>query len=143
MDPLLASGALVLGLAVLVVAADVFVGAAEGVAVHLRWSPAVIGAIVVGFGTSVPELVTSVLAALAGDPDLAIGNAAGSNVANLTLVLGMAALVAPLRGVGRGPGRDVLIAVFGSILLLTVALNGSIGLLDGLLLLGGLALTLG
>jgi cation:H+ antiporter len=91
---LLAIAGLVVGVLVLVKAADLFVAAAEGVAVHLRWSPAVVGAVVVGFGTSLPEMVTSAVAAFAGEPDLAIGNAAGSNVANLLLILGVAAVVA-------------------------------------------------
>lgn len=127
--------ALLVGLVVLVKAADVFVVAAEGIALLRRWSPAVIGAVVVGFGTSLPELVTSAVAALRGQPELAIGNAAGSNVANLLLVLGMAAVVAPLRGSGRGPGRDVAIASAGGVLLAGLALRGRLGLVDGLVLL--------
>jgi cation:H+ antiporter len=138
----LAAGAILLGLVVLVRAADVFVCAAEGTAVHLRWSPAVIGAVVVGFGTSLPELVTSAAAALDGSPDLAIGNAAGSNVANLLLILGLAAVTAPLRGAGRGPARDVGIAVGAGALLVVLSLRGELGLVDGLVLSGALAATL-
>jgi cation:H+ antiporter len=131
--------AVVGGLVLLVVAADRFVVAAEAMALHLRWSPAVIGAVVVGFGTSLPELVTSATAAYAGEPDLAIGNAAGSNVANLLLILGVAAVVAPLRGTGRGPGRDVLIAGGAGVLLVGLAASGEVGTLDGLVLIGALA----
>jgi cation:H+ antiporter len=135
--------ALVAGLVILVVAADRFVVAAEGVAVHLRWSPAVIGAVVVGFGTSLPELVTSVLAASSGDADLAIGNAAGSNVANLLLILGVAALVVPLRGEGHGPGRDIAIAGGAGLLLLGLATGGQLGVVEGTLLLVALLGTVG
>jgi cation:H+ antiporter len=135
--------ALVVGLVVLVRSADVFVLAAEAVAVRRRWSPAVIGAVVVGFGTSLPELVTSGVAAYAGEADLAIGNAAGSNVANLLLVLGVAALVAPLRGSGRGPGRDVAIASLGGLLLAALALDGAIGVLDGIVLVVALGVAIG
>lgn len=139
MTVLAAVGALVVGLVVLVRAADVFVGAAEAVAVGLRWSPAVIGALVVGFGTSLPELVTSAAAAFAGEPDLAVGNAAGSNVANLLLILGVAALVAPLRGTGAGaPGRDVTVAAGAGLLLLGLSLSGELGLADGVVLLAAL-----
>lgn len=138
---MLAIGAVVLGLAVLVKGADVFVVAAEGIAIHRRWSPAVIGAVVVGFGTSLPELVTSAAAAVAGEPDLAIGNAAGSNVANLLLILGIAALIAPLRGAGRGPGRDVAIAAGAGLLLIALALSGELGLVDGIVLIGALMAT--
>jgi cation:H+ antiporter len=127
--------ALLVGLGLLVVAADVFVGAAELVAMRRRWSPAVIGAVVVGFGTSLPELVTSVLAAFAGEADLAVGNAAGSNVANLLLILGLAALVAPLRARAAPPRRDAAIAGTAGVLLLLVSLDGGIGVLDAAILL--------
>jgi cation:H+ antiporter len=124
---LAASLALLVGLALLVVAADTFVGAAELLAVRRRWSPAVIGAVIVGFGTSLPELVTSVLAAFAGAPDIAVGNAAGSNVANLTLILGLAALVAPLRAGPTRPRRDAALAAAASVALLAAALGGVVG----------------
>ncbi len=139
MTILLATAALLAGLVILVGAADLFVGAAEGLALLLRWSPAVIGAVVVGFGTSLPELVTSAVAALDGQPDLAIGNAAGSNVANLLLILGVAVLVAPLKGPGTGPGRDIAIAAGSGLLLIVLASSGELGLSDGLLLLVVLA----
>lgn len=131
------------GLVLLVTAAEVFVGGAEGVAVRLRWSPAVIGAVVVGFGTSLPELVASAVAALAGEPDLAIGNAAGSNVANLLLILGVAALIAPIRGGARGPGRDIALASGAGLALIGLAADGRLGLLDAALLLVALAAATG
>jgi cation:H+ antiporter len=134
-DLVLAAVAVVVGLVALVVAADRFVVGAEGLAVRLHWPPVVIGAVVVGFGTSLPELTTSVLAALAGEPDLALGNAAGSNVANLLLVLGIALLVRPLvRSGTRREGRDTVIAVAAGFLLLLFALDGVIDLRDGVLL---------
>jgi cation:H+ antiporter len=138
----LAIAAIAAGIVVLVWAADLFVAAAEGIAVHLRWSPAVIGAVVVGFGTSLPELFTSAAAALDGEPDLAIGNAAGSNVANLLLILGAAALIAPLRGGRRGPGRDVAVAIGAGLLLAWLASSGELGLLDGLVLVAALLATI-
>ncbi len=137
-DVILALGALTVGLVVLVKAADAFVVAAESIAVHRRWSPAVIGAVVVGFGTSLPELVTSAVAAFGGEAELAIGNAAGSNVANLLLVLGVAAMVAPVRGTGRGPGRDVAVASAGGVLLVALALTGRLGPVAGSVLLAAL-----
>lgn len=139
---ILAAGALLIGLVVLVKAADVFVVAAEGIAVNRGWSPAVIGAVVVGFGTSLPELVTSAVAAFGGEAGLAIGNAAGSNVANLLLVLGVAAVVAPIRAAGRGAGWDVAFASVGGLLLVGVALSGRLGLVDGLVLLAALGTAL-
>ena len=139
MPVLLAALALVAGLVVLVKAADEFVAGAEAFAVHRSWSPAVIGAVIVGFGTSLPELVTSVTAVIGGSPDLAIGNAAGSNVANLLLVLGVAAIVSPVvGGPDQRPKRDGIIAAIASVLLLIAAVNGSIGLWEGALLTAGL-----
>ncbi len=142
MELLLASVSLLLGLVLLVVAADLFVGAAEGLALRLGWSPAVIGAVVVGFGTSLPELVTSVVAAYGGEPDLAIGNAAGSNVANLTLILGLAVLVAPLARPSRSSGRDIVLAWLAGLVLLGLSLDGALGWVDGVVLLVALALAL-
>lgn len=127
--------ALLAGLVLLVRSADTFVAGAEAIALRLGWSRAVIGAVVVGFGTSLPELVTSVLAAFRGQPDLALGNAAGSNVANLLLILGVAALVAPIVGTPhQAPRRDGLIAGLAAVALLVVALGGSIGTVEGVVL---------
>jgi cation:H+ antiporter len=129
--------ALVVGLVLLVRSADTFVAGAEAVALRLGWSRAVIGAVVVGFGTSLPELVTSVLAAFGGQPDLALGNAAGSNVANLLLILGVAALVAPIVGAPhQAPRRDAVIAGAASVALVLVALDGRIGTAEGAILVG-------
>lgn len=135
--------ALVVGLVVLVKAADTFVAGAESFALHRRWSPAVIGAVVVGFGTSLPELVTSVLAALRGQPDLALGNAAGSNVANLLLILGVAALVAPIvAGPDQAPRRDGVIAGLASVALLLVAFDREVAAVEGAVLVAVLLATI-
>jgi cation:H+ antiporter len=85
-----------IGLVLLTKAADEFVEGAANVAGALRVSPIVIGAVIVGFGTSAPELLVSGLAAQGGNLELGVGNVVGSNVANLTLVLGSAALIVPL-----------------------------------------------
>jgi cation:H+ antiporter len=93
---LLAILGVVAGLVLLTYAADQFVIGAARIATVLRLSPVVIGAVVIGFGTSAPEMVVSGLAAGQGSLDIAFGNIVGSNVANLTLVLGAAALVTPI-----------------------------------------------
>jgi cation:H+ antiporter len=85
---------LVLGLALLALASEWFVVGAARVATSLRISAVIVGAVVVGVGTSAPEVLVTVLASSGGDPDLAVGNVVGSNLANLTLVLGVAALTA-------------------------------------------------
>ena len=93
---LLASASILFGLLVLVWGADRFVMGASGLSRNLGVSPLVIGLTVVAFGTSAPEMMVSLIAALDGAPGIAIGNAIGSNIANIGLILGAAAVVAPL-----------------------------------------------
>ncbi len=103
-----------IGFYLLTRAADEFVEGAANVAHGMRVSPVVIGAVIVGFGTSAPELLVSGIAAFRGDLDLGVGNVVGSNVANLTLVLGAAALIIPIfvsREVLRREGPLSLAAV--------------------------------
>ncbi|MDM7481486.1 MAG: calcium/sodium antiporter [Halomonas sp.] len=93
---LLAFVAVVVGLVLLIWSAEKFI---DGAAATSRWlglSPLLIGMLVIGFGTSAPEMMVSVLAAMQGNPGLAVGNAYGSNIANIGLVLGFVALIAPL-----------------------------------------------
>ena len=109
------------GLVVLAKGADVFVVAAARLAVTLKLSPVVVGAVVVGFGTGAPELLVSVLAAARGSIDLAAGNVVGSNLANLTLVLGVAGVVARPETLPRVVRREAplclaTVAVFGLLL---------------------------
>ncbi|MEY3072068.1 MAG: hypothetical protein RLZZ353_264 [Actinomycetota bacterium] len=98
---------LVLGLVVLVQASDQFVIGSARLAVELRLAPVVVGVVIVGFGTSAPELLVSGLAAAQGAIDLGTGNIIGSNIANLLLVLGVAAIVAPLAIDGDVLKREV------------------------------------
>jgi cation:H+ antiporter len=84
------------GVVLLAYASDQFVIGAARAATLLRLSPIVIGAVVIGFGTSAPELLVSALAAGQGTLDVAVGNVVGSNIANLSLVLGAAALFTPI-----------------------------------------------
>ncbi len=88
--------AIVLGLAVLMWSADKFVDGAAATAKHLGVSSLLIGMVVVGFGTSAPEMVVSAFAALDGKPALALGNAYGSNIINITLILGLSAVFATI-----------------------------------------------
>jgi cation:H+ antiporter len=104
------------GLVLLAVAADRFVLSAARLSRAWGLSPVLVGALVVGMGTSAPELLVSILAALDGDLNLALGNAVGSNVANVTLVVGIAALVHPLTGtlqVLQREGALMFVAVCG------------------------------
>jgi len=92
----LASIAVLIGLVLLVWSAGRFVEGAANIARHLRMPPLLIGMVVVGFGTSAPELIVSALSAAQGNPDIALGNAYGSNIANIGLILGLTALVSPI-----------------------------------------------
>jgi cation:H+ antiporter len=93
---LTAISALIAGLALLVWSADCFVEGAAATARHFGMPPLLIGMVIVGFGTSAPEMVVSALAALQGSPGIALGNAYGSNIANIALILGVTALVSPI-----------------------------------------------
>lgn len=93
---LLATAAVIFGLLVLVWSADKFVDGAAATAGHLGMPALLIGMVVIGFGTSAPELVVSVIASMQGNPALALGNAYGSNITNIALIIGLTALLAPI-----------------------------------------------
>jgi cation:H+ antiporter len=88
--------ALVIGLALLVWSADRFVEGSASTARYFGMPPLLIGMVIVGFGTSAPEMVVSALAAFEGSPEIALGNAYGSNIANIALILGVTALISPI-----------------------------------------------
>lgn len=88
--------AIIVGFALLVWSADRFVEGAAASAKHFGMSPLLIGMLIVGFGTSLPEMVVSAIAAWQGNPGLALGNAYGSNITNVALILGVTALIAPI-----------------------------------------------
>ena len=88
--------AFVIGLALLVMSADKFVDGAAATANHYGMSPLLIGMVIVGIGTSAPEMVVSAFAALNNNPGLALGNAYGSNISNIALILGITALISPI-----------------------------------------------
>lgn len=93
---LLATVAIILGLPVLLWSAERFVGGAASVARHFGLSPLLIGMLIIGFGTSAPEIIVSIFAALQGNSGIALGNAYGSNIANIALILGLTALISPI-----------------------------------------------
>jgi cation:H+ antiporter len=134
--------AIVTGLAVLVWSADRFVDGAVSIARQLGVSSMIIGITIIGFGTSAPEILISVIAVLEQTPDIAIGNALGSNIANIGLILGITALVMPLP-----IAREILNQEFPLLLLATAVMSwclydGVLDTLDGTLLLTLLALML-
>lgn len=87
---------LVIGLVTLIIGGDLLVRGASRIALRFKISPLVVGVTIVAFGTSAPELLISIQAALTGSPDITMGNVIGSNICNLALVLGVTALIAPI-----------------------------------------------
>ena len=126
----------VLGLTVLVIGADVLVRGASRLAVSFGVSPLVVGLTVVAFGTSAPEMAVSVGSALNGNPDLAIGNVVGSNIANILLILGISALITPLLVDEQIIRQEIPIMIGASALLVVMALDGSIGRIEAAALFG-------
>lgn len=122
------------GLVLLAVASEQFVLGAMRVATALRVSILVIGVVVVGFGTSVPEALVSGLAAARGDLDVGAGNIIGSNAANLSLVLGVGALVRPLAVRSVTVWREAPIALLSAVLF-TALVQAGLSRIEGLLLL--------
>lgn len=135
--------AIVLGLMVLVWSADRFVDGASATARFAGMPPLLIGMIVVGFGTSAPEIVVSVIAALQGNPGLALGNAYGSNIANIGLILGVTALISPIVVHQQVLRKELPVLLLISLLSLALLWNGVLSRLDALILLGIFTLLLG
>ena len=127
----------VVGLVVLSLAADQFVRGAARLAVVLRLAPIVVGAVVVGFGTSAPEMLVSALAAANGRLDIGVGNIIGSNVANISLVLGAASFVAVVPVSSSVVRRDAAVSV-AAVVIFALLLQGGLGRLEGVVMLAAL-----
>jgi len=127
--------AVILGLAVLVWSADKFVDGAVGVAKFCGMSTLLIGMVIVGFGTSAPEMVVSAISAMQDAPELALGNAYGSNIANIALILGVTAIISPVIVVRKALKRDLPVLIAVTVLAVILALDGAIGRIDGIVLL--------
>jgi cation:H+ antiporter len=138
---LLALLAVVVGLVVLTKAADVFVSGAARLSAAMNVPPVIIGAAVIGFGTSAPEMVVSAIAAAQGKLDLAVGNVIGSNVANLSLVLGVASLLCVM-SVASGVLRKEAPLSTAAVLLFAVLVQGGLQRWEGGLLLVALVAAL-
>lgn len=127
----------------LVWGADRFVAGAAATASNSGVSPLVVGLTIVGFGTSAPEMLVSSVAAWEGAPNLSVGNAVGSNITNIALVLGIAALVNPIQVPRKVIGREIpmlLVALLGATAML---FDGYLGRLDGVILFGAMLATIG
>jgi len=133
--------ALALGLVALVFAADWFVDGTSAIARNLGVSPLLIGLTIVGLGTSAPEILVASLASMQGNPGLAIGNAIGSNIANVGLILGMTALIAPLAFHSGLLRRELPVLMLISVFCYVLALDG-LSVTDGVMMLVVLAVFL-
>jgi cation:H+ antiporter len=125
------------GVVLLVVGADLLVKGASRLSLSAGLSPLVVGLTVVSFGTSAPELAVSMKAALGGTTEMAFGNVVGSNICNVLLILGLAAIAAPLEIAPGVLRRDLPFLLVLSVLTAVLASDGNLGALDGLLLLAG------
>lgn len=126
------------GLVILIIGAEWLVRGASRIAGWAGISPLVIGLTVVAFGTSAPELAINVQSSLAGQPDIAIGNVVGSNIANILLILGTSAAIAPLMVQQQVVRQDVPIMIGISIATYFFALDSLISTLEGFILFGAL-----
>lgn len=130
------------GFVLLIWGADRFVLGAAATARNLGISPLIIGITIVGLGTSAPEMLVSAMAALDGNPGLAVGNALGSNITNVALILGVTALVTPLQIRSEILRRELPLLLATMLIALMLLLDRELGRLDGALLLAGMALML-
>jgi cation:H+ antiporter len=130
---------IVAGLCVLTLGAEALVRGASSLARRFGLSELLIGITLVGFGTSSPELVSSLAAAFAGSPGVAVGNVVGSNIANILLILGLSALLAPIAVAGQGFRRDAPALAVATLALIGVSLTGEYGRIAGALFLLALA----
>ncbi|WP_107851096.1 calcium/sodium antiporter [Oceanimonas marisflavi] len=132
---LMSVAAILLGLAVLVWSADRFVDGASATARHAGMPPLLIGMVIVGFGTSAPEIVVSIISALEGNPGLALGNAYGSNIANIGLILGITALISPIAVHSQVLRKELPILLLITLLSLSLLWNGWLARPDAIILL--------
>lgn len=130
---------LVLGLVLLVAGGEFLVKGAVKLAEKFRISPLLIGLTLVGFGTSTPELVTSLQAAFAGSPGIAIGNVVGSNIANILFILGAAALIFPIAVAKETFKRDGTVLAIATLLCVGAVLSGQLARWMGIVFVVGLA----
>ena len=132
------AGFIIVGFILLILGGDVLIKGAVSIAQKLKLSPTIIGITFIGFGSSIPELVTSIEAALAGSPGIAIGNIVGSNIANIMLVLGVSALIAPIYVRDNQLIRDGALVVATAVLFTTIGFTSSMSVFIGCLLLASL-----
>jgi len=134
---------IVLGLIVLVWSADLFVEGAASIARFLGMSPLLIGMVVIGFGTSAPELTVSALSAWQGNPGIALGNAYGSNITNIALILGTVALISPIVVHSQVIKKELPVLFMVTLFVIAQIYDGELSRMDAILQLGVFAVVMG
>lgn len=129
--------AIVAGFAILVWSADKFVDGAASTAKHLGMPTLLIGILIVGFGTSAPEMVVSAIAAMEGNPGLALGNAIGSNIVNIALILGVTAVVSPIVVNSNIVKKEIPLLLLIVFIIGYLLLDNSLSFVEGIILLSG------
>ncbi|MBT3710957.1 MAG: calcium/sodium antiporter [Gammaproteobacteria bacterium] len=141
---LLAFGALAAGIIILIFSADKFVEGAAVVAKRLGLPSILIGMLVIGFGSSAPEMVISALSSYQGNPNLALGNAFGSNITNIALILGVTALISPISVESSVLQRELPLLAFATATAAGLLyLDGNLSRVDGLILIGLFSIIMG
>ncbi|MBA4502690.1 calcium/sodium antiporter [Marinobacterium marinum] len=140
---LMAILAVVGGLAVLVWSADRFIDGAAATARHVGMPPLLIGMVIIGFGTSAPEMVVSAFASIQGNPNLALGNGYGSNITNIALILGITALLSPIAVHSQILRKELPLLAIVTLLAGYQLMDGEISSTDALILLGVFFLIMG
>jgi len=131
---------LVLGLVALFIGAEGLIRGSSALALKIGITPLVVGLTVVAFGTSTPELVVSLKAALIGNSSISLGNVVGSNIANIALILGIAAIIRPLDVHANVIRREIPIMIGVSLLLILLLIDGELSFIDGLILVMGIVI---
>ena len=133
----LAITAVLIGIVILVFSADKFVEGAAVTAKHFGLPPLLIGMLVIGFGSSMPEMVISFLSAYEGNPGLALGNAIGSNISNIALILGVTAVISPIAVASTVIHRELpLMLVVTALAASLIYFDGTLNKIDGVILMG-------
>lgn len=131
---------LLAGLVLLIVGAEALVRGASRLAALIGISPLIIGLTVVAYGTSAPEMAVSVFSNLSGQADISLGNVVGSNIFNVLFILGLSALIMPLKVSPQMVKFDVPVMIVASVLVLVLGLDGRVSQFEGLLLFAGLVI---
>ena len=142
MDILVDLVGLAIGIAALVWSADIFVGGSASLAQRLGVPPLIVGMVVIGFGTSMPEMLVSALSAIEGSPSIALGTAYGSNTANIGLILGVTAALAPVAVARSVTRRELPVLVAATALCWPLLSDGALSRMDALILLAAFVIAM-